>query len=121
MRDVRFALAFSFKYSPRPGTPAAAMMGQVDEAVSSERLQRLQAELFEQQRAFNDAQVGAILPVLVTGEGRKAGQKHGRSPYLQAVHFYDTFARNGDIVPVRIAAATQNALAGARAEAAVPA
>jgi tRNA-2-methylthio-N6-dimethylallyladenosine synthase len=119
VRDVEFALAFSFKYSPRPGTPAAAMIGQVDDAVSSERLQRLQAGLFAQQRAFNDSQVGAVLPVLVTGEGRKAGQKHGRSPYLQAVHFDDTSARNGDIVAVRIAAATQNALAGARAEAVV--
>jgi tRNA-2-methylthio-N6-dimethylallyladenosine synthase len=119
VRDIRFALAFSFKYSPRPGTPAAAMIGQVDDAVSSERLQRLQAELFAQQHAFNESQVGAVLPVLVTGEGRKAGQKHGRSPYLQAVHFDDTSARNGDIVPVRISAATQNALSGARAEAAV--
>ena len=121
VRDVRFAMAFSFKYSPRPGTPAAAMVGQVDEAASSERLQRLQAELFDQQKAFNAAQVGAVLPVLVTGEGRKAGQKHGRSPYLQAVHFDDSSARNGDIVPVRIAAATQNALAGARTEAIVSA
>ncbi|MBI3439770.1 MAG: tRNA (N6-isopentenyl adenosine(37)-C2)-methylthiotransferase MiaB [Proteobacteria bacterium] len=117
VRDVQFALAFSFKYSPRPGTPAAAMMAQVDDAVSAERLHRLQAELFEQQRAFNAAQVGAVLPVLVTGEGRKAGQKHGRSPYLQAVHFDDTRARVGDLVPVRIVSATQNALAGARAEA----
>jgi tRNA-2-methylthio-N6-dimethylallyladenosine synthase len=116
VRDIRFALAFSFKYSPRPGTPAAAMMGQVDDAVSSERLQRLQAELFDQQKAFNAAQVGAVLPVLVTGEGRKAGQKHGRSPYLQAVHFDDPRAQAGDIVPVRIASATQNALAGARAD-----
>ncbi len=119
--DVGFASAYSFKYSARPGTPAAAMLGQVDEAVKSERLERLQAALFAQQRAFNTAQVGAVLSVLVTGEGRKSGQKHGRSPYLQAVHFDDTSARNGDIVPVRIASATQNSLAGARAEAAVPA
>ena len=121
VRDVGFASAYSFKYSARPGTPAAAMIGQVDETVSSERLQRLQAVLFAQQRAFNDAQVGAVLPVLVTGEGRKAGQKHGRSPYLQAVHFDDTQAQAGDIVPVRIASATQNALAGGRAEPVVPA
>jgi len=117
VRDVNFALAFSFKYSSRLGTPAAAMIGQVDDAVSSERLQRLQAELFAQQRAFNDSQVGAVLPVLVTGEGRKAGQKHGRSPYLQAVHFDDTSAESGEIAPVRILSATQNALAGVRAEA----
>jgi tRNA-2-methylthio-N6-dimethylallyladenosine synthase len=118
-RDVGFASAFSFKYSPRPGTPAAAMMGQVAEAVKSERLHVLQAELFAQQRAFNAAQAGKVLSVLVTGEGRKSGQKHGRSPYLQAVHFEDSSARNGDIVPVRIAAATQNSLTGARAVAAV--
>jgi tRNA-2-methylthio-N6-dimethylallyladenosine synthase len=121
VRDVGFASAFSFKYSARPGTPAAAMLGQVDEAGKSERLQRLQVELFAQQTAFNAAKVGSVLPVLVTGEGRMAGQKYGRSPYLQAVHFSDPFARNGDIVAVHIASATQNALAGARADAAVPA
>ncbi len=112
--DVDFALAFSFKYSSRPGTPAAAMMGQVDEEVKSERLQRLQKLLFEQQTAFNLSQVDRVLPVLVTGNGRQAGQKYGRSPYLQAVHFDDTTAQDGDIVSVRILSATQNALAGAR-------
>ena len=117
VREIGFAQAYSFKYSARPGTPAAAMMGQVDEAVKSERLHFLQAELFAQQHAFNRAQVGAVLPVLVTGEGRKPGQKHGRSPYSQAVHFDDISAQSGDIVPVRILAATQNSLAGARAEA----
>jgi tRNA-2-methylthio-N6-dimethylallyladenosine synthase len=116
VRDVGFATAFSFKYSARPGTPAAAMLGQVEEAVKSDRLQRLQAELFAQQRAFNESKVGSVLPILVVGEGRKAGQKHGRSPYLQAVHFDDAKAQAGDIVPVRVVAATQNALAGARAE-----
>jgi tRNA-2-methylthio-N6-dimethylallyladenosine synthase len=115
VRDIGFASAFSFKYSPRPGTPAAAMHGQVDESVKSERLARLQAALTEQQRGFNAAQVGRILPVLVTGEGRKPGQKHGRSPYLQAVHFEDSSARNGEIVAVRIMSASQNSLAGARA------
>jgi tRNA-2-methylthio-N6-dimethylallyladenosine synthase len=120
VREIGFAQAYSFKYSPRPGTPAAAMMGQVDEAIKSERLQLLQAELFAQQHAFNKRQVGAVLPVLVTGEGRKPGQKHGRSPYLQAVHFDDTSAQSGDIAPVRILSATQNSLAGARAEAAAP-
>ena len=116
VREVGFATAFSFKYSARPGTPAAAMLGQVEEAVKSERLQRLQAELFAQQRAFNESKVGSVLPVLVVGEGRKAGQMHGRSPYLQAVHIDDANAQAGDIVPVRVVAATQNALAGARAE-----
>jgi tRNA-2-methylthio-N6-dimethylallyladenosine synthase len=113
-RDIDFALAFSFKYSSRPGTPAAAMMGQVDEGVKGERLQALQKLLFEQQTAFNKSQVGRMLPVLVTGDGRMAGQKHGRSPYLQSVHFDDTTARNGDIVSVRILSGSQNSLAGAR-------
>jgi tRNA-2-methylthio-N6-dimethylallyladenosine synthase len=113
VRDTGFAIAFSFKYSPRPGTPAAAMMGQVADEVKTERLHRLQALLWEQQTAFNASQVGRTLPVLVTGNGRKAGQKHGRSPYLQAVHFDADTARDGDIVSVRILSSTQNALAGA--------
>ena len=116
VRDVGFASAFSFKYSPRPGTPAAAMMGQVTEEVKAERLARLQALLSDQQRAFNVSQVDSVLPILVTGDGRRAGQKCGRSPYLQAVHFDDTRAQPGDIVQVRILSASQNSLAGARLE-----
>lgn len=112
VRDVGFASAFSFKYSPRPGTPAAAMMGQVSEEAKAERLQRLQALLSEQQCAFNAAQIGRSLPVLVTGEGRRPGQKHGRSPYLQSVHFEGSHARTGDIVDVRITASSQNSLGG---------
>ena len=112
--DVGFASAYSFKYSARPGTPAAAMMGQVAEDVKAERLARLQALLSEHQRAFNAAQVDRVLPILVTGDGRRAGQKHGRSPYLQAVHFDDTHAQPGEIVPVRILSGSQNSLAGAR-------
>jgi tRNA-2-methylthio-N6-dimethylallyladenosine synthase len=116
VRDIGFASAYSFKYSPRPGTPAAAMLAQIPDAVKTERLLRLQALLWEQQAAFNTAQVGRVLPILVTGDGRRAGQKYGRSPYLQAVHFNDATAQNGDIVSVRIEAATQNSLAGARLE-----
>src|SRR5690606_38191722 len=110
VRDVTFASAFSFKYSPRPGTPAAAMVGQVSEEAKTERLHQLQALLFAQQSAFNAAQVGRTLPVLVTGDGRKPGQKHGRSPYLQSVHFTGSTAQNGDIVDVRITASTQNSI-----------
>jgi tRNA-2-methylthio-N6-dimethylallyladenosine synthase len=119
-RDVNFASAFSFKYSARPGTPAAMMAGQVDEDVKAERLARLQALLADQQRAFNAGQVGRVLPILVAGQGRKPGQMHGRSPYLQAVHFDDARAKAGDVVPVRIASASQNSLGGARADAAAP-
>ena len=115
VRDVGFASAYSFKYSPRPGTPAAAMAGQIDEKVKSARLARLQAAMAEQQRDFNAARIGRVLPVLVTGPGRNPGQKHGRSPYMQAVHFIDAQARAGDIVAVRILAASQNSLTGARA------
>jgi tRNA-2-methylthio-N6-dimethylallyladenosine synthase len=74
----------------------------------------LQALLAEQQRAFNAAQVGRVVPVLVTGDGRNAGQKHGRSPYSQPVHFDDSSAKNGEIASVRIAGASQNSLSGAR-------
>jgi tRNA-2-methylthio-N6-dimethylallyladenosine synthase len=112
VRDVNFASAFSFKYSARPGTPAAAMMAQVAEEAKAERLARLQALLSQQQLAFNQAQIGRSLPILVTGDGRKAGQKHGRSPYLQAVHFAGSSARNGDIVDVKITGASQNSLTG---------
>ncbi len=115
-RDVGFASAFSFKYSPRPGTPAAAMLGQIEEAVKAERLARLQDLLSAQQRAFNEAQIGRTLPVLVSGKGRKPGQKHGRTPYLQAAHFEDETAREGDIVSVRVTAASQNSLTAARVE-----
>ena len=86
MREARYASAFSFKYSRRPGTPGAAMPRQVAEAEKSERLQRLQALLGEQQAAFNAACVGRTLPVLFEKPGRHAGQLVGRSPYLQAVH-----------------------------------
>jgi tRNA-2-methylthio-N6-dimethylallyladenosine synthase len=111
-RDINFASAFSFKYSARPGTPAAAMLGQVEEQSKTERLRRLQALLGEQQHRFNESQVGRTLPVLVTGNGREPGQKHGRSPYQQAVHFRSAGARDGEIVDVRIAAASRNSLGG---------
>ena len=112
VREVEFASAFSFKYSQRPGTPAAAMHGQVDDETKSDRLTRLQSLLVTQQNSFNASLVGSVLPVLVTGQGRKPGQMHGRSPYMQAVHFTDSAARPGDIASVRIGSATQNSLSG---------
>ncbi|MBX9745903.1 MAG: tRNA (N6-isopentenyl adenosine(37)-C2)-methylthiotransferase MiaB [Hyphomonadaceae bacterium] len=112
VRDIRFASAYSFKYSPRSGTPAAAMIAQIPDGVQSERLLRLQKLLWEQQSAFNAAQVDRVLPVLVTGAGRRPGQKHGRSPYLQSVHFEDATASDGDIISVRILTSSQNSLAG---------
>ncbi|MFZ5721413.1 MAG: tRNA (N6-isopentenyl adenosine(37)-C2)-methylthiotransferase MiaB [Pseudomonadota bacterium] len=112
VREVGYASAFSFKYSRRPGTPAAAMMGQVAPEVADDRLQRLQALLDEQQRAFNVAQTGRTLPVLFEKPGRHPGQLVGKSPYLQAVHVTAPERLLGEIVPVTIAGAARNSLAG---------
>ncbi len=84
--EVGYAGAFSFKYSPRPGTPAAGLGEQVAEPVKDERLQALQQLLTEQQAAFDRSMIGRRLPVLVEKPGRKPGQLVGRSPYLQPVH-----------------------------------
>jgi tRNA-2-methylthio-N6-dimethylallyladenosine synthase len=116
VREVGYATAFSFKYSRRPGTPAAAMPGQVDEAVKDERLARLNALLDEQARAFNASQVGKVLPVLFERPGRHPGQLVGRSPYLQAVHATAPDRFIGQIVPVRIESAARMSLAGALVE-----
>ena len=113
VREVGHASAFSFKYSRRPGTPAAAMPGQVAEAVKDERLARLNALLDAQARAFNERQVGRTLPVLFERKGRHPGQLIGRSPYLQAVHAMAPDRLIGQIVPVRIEAAARMSLAGA--------
>ncbi|PHY12764.1 tRNA (N6-isopentenyl adenosine(37)-C2)-methylthiotransferase MiaB [Caulobacter sp. B11] len=112
IRDVGFASAFSFKYSRRPGTPASAMTGQVDEAVKTERLQRLNALLDEQQVAFNAGQVGKTLPVLFEKNGRNPGQIVGRSPYLQAVFATGPDSLIGQIAPVRIESAAKMSLGG---------
>jgi tRNA-2-methylthio-N6-dimethylallyladenosine synthase len=112
VREIGFAQAFSFKYSPRPGTPAAALPQQVPEAVKTARLAEVQALLTEQQKAFNGAAVGQVLPVLFEKTGRHRGQLVGRSPYLQAVHARAPIERIGSILPVRILAAQSNSLAG---------
>jgi tRNA-2-methylthio-N6-dimethylallyladenosine synthase len=112
VREVRYAACFSFKYSRRPGTPAAGLPGQVAEAVKDERLARLNALLEEQQRAFNASIVGRTVDVLIERRGRNAGQIHGRSPYLQSVHLDGPDSLVGQIVPVRIAAAARNSLSG---------
>ncbi len=113
---VEYASCFSFKYSRRPGTPGAALAGQVEEAVKTERLARLQARLSEQQAAFNARQVGRTLPVLFEKAARKPGQLHGRSPYLQAVHVFAPESLIGRIAEVRIESASANALSGVLAE-----
>jgi tRNA-2-methylthio-N6-dimethylallyladenosine synthase len=115
VREVGYAGAFSFKYSRRPGTPAAAMPGQVPDEIKAERLARLQALLERQQQAFNGAQEGRVLPVLFEKAGRRPGQIAGRSPYLQAVHCEGDETLIGRIEPVRISSAGRTSLAGERA------
>ena len=112
VRRVTYAGAFSFMYSPRPGTPAATMAGQVPEAVSRERLHALQALLTEQQTAFNASRAGMTVPVLFERKGRHPGQAVGRSPWLQSVHVDDADHLIGRIVPVEIERGQQNSLTG---------
>jgi len=111
-RRVRFAQAFSFKYSARPGTPAANLDGQVPDSVKKERLAVLQALLEESRRGFDQATVGRRMPVLFGGKGRKPGQITGRSPYLQAVHVEGPDTLIGHIAEVDISAAGPNSLTG---------
>jgi tRNA-2-methylthio-N6-dimethylallyladenosine synthase len=112
VEDVGFAQAFSFKYSPRPGTPAASLADQLSPVVQAARLERLQALLEDQKRAFNAACVGRVLPVLFERRGRGDGQIVGRSPYLQPVHAEASEAMIGSIHPVEIAIARGHSLTG---------
>ncbi|MEL6288122.1 MAG: tRNA (N6-isopentenyl adenosine(37)-C2)-methylthiotransferase MiaB [Pseudomonadota bacterium] len=112
VEDVVFAQAYSFKYSPRPGTPAASIDDQVPEEVKSDRLQRLQRTLFAQQTAFNASKVGATMPVLFERAGKHPGQLVGRSPWLQAVHADGPPSLIGEVVEVSIDGATTNSLSG---------
>ena len=112
VRRVTYASAFAFMYSPRPGTPAATMAGQVPDTVSRERLHALQALLFEQQTAFNASRAGMILPVLFEKPGRFDGQATGRSPWLQPVHVEGADHLIGQIVPVRIESGGIKSLSG---------
>jgi tRNA-2-methylthio-N6-dimethylallyladenosine synthase len=108
---VGYAQCFSFKYSARPGTPAAEMDGQVPPAVMDERLARLQAALNASQLAFNRASLGKICEVLVERRGKLAGQWLGKSPWLQSVHFTGQ-AAIGDLVEVELVEAGPNSLSG---------
>jgi tRNA-2-methylthio-N6-dimethylallyladenosine synthase len=109
---VNYAQAFSFKYSPRPGTPAADMADQVPAGIMDERLQRLQTLLRSHQLAFNQASVGRRTEVLLERPGRKPGQLIGKSPWLQSVHL-ETQAAIGDLVEVELLSGGPNSLAGA--------
>ena len=112
--DIGFAGAFSFKYSPRPGTPAAELDGQVPEPVKAERLARLQDLLETQRQAFNRGTVGRTVDVLLEKPGRHPGQVAGKSPYLQPVQIEGDTSLVGEVVPVRIARAGSNSLFGER-------
>ena len=109
--DVEYASAYSFKYSPRPGTPAAASDEQVEDHVKSERLAGLQQLVSAQQLAFNQAKVGSVMDVLVERPANRQGQRAGRSPWMQAVHFPESSGAIGAIIPLKIISASQNSLA----------
>ena len=112
VRTVGYASAFSFMYSPRPGTPAAGMGAQVPEPEARARLHVLQALLNAQQSAFNASQAGRTLDVLFEKKGRYGRQAIGRSPYLQSVHVEDADHLLGQIVPVEIVSGEPHSLTG---------
>jgi tRNA-2-methylthio-N6-dimethylallyladenosine synthase len=109
---VRYASAYSFKYSTRPGTPAAVMEDQIPREIMDDRLQRLQARINAHQLAFNRSKVGLDTPVLIERKGKHEGQMIGRSPWLQSVHV-DTDAQSGQLIDVTLVAAGPNSMTGA--------
>ena len=110
--EVRYASAYSFKYSARPGTPAAVMEDQIPREIMEDRLQRLQERINLHQLAFNRSKVGVDTRILIERAGKLPGQMIGRSPWLQSVHV-ETDARPGDLVDVTLVAAGPNSIAGA--------
>jgi tRNA-2-methylthio-N6-dimethylallyladenosine synthase len=110
IRQTRYAAAYSFKYSPRPGTPASGMKDQVPAKVMDQRLQALQSLVLAQQNEFNAGLIGRELDVLVEKAGRNTGQMVGRSPYLQPVILDESVAEIGDSVKVRITGIRANSL-----------
>jgi tRNA-2-methylthio-N6-dimethylallyladenosine synthase len=110
--EVRYASAYSFKYSARPGTPAAVMEDQIPREVMDERLRRLQERINAHQLAFNRSKIGTETKVLIERPGKHSGQMVGRSPWLQSVHV-ETAAKAGDIVDVTLVAAGPNSMTGA--------
>ncbi|MEQ1653846.1 MAG: tRNA (N6-isopentenyl adenosine(37)-C2)-methylthiotransferase MiaB [Hyphomicrobium sp.] len=112
IRTVGFAQSFSFKYSPRPGTPAASLETQVPDDVKTARLMRVQGLLEEQQMAFNAASVGQTIPVLIERIGREAGQLVGRTPYLQLIHVTGDAGLVGKIAQVSVTGFRQMSLTG---------
>ncbi len=113
VRDVGFASCYSFKYSARPGTPAANMKNLVHDKIATERLARLQTLILEQQLAFNKKCAGLTLPVLLDRKGKRAGQLQGRSPYNQSVYVNANERLMGEIVEVAISEGFDQSLTGA--------
>jgi tRNA-2-methylthio-N6-dimethylallyladenosine synthase len=111
VRQVGFGSAYSFKYSERPGTPAAELTEQIPENVKNERIYALQALIMDQQTAFNAATIGKTVDVLIEKRGRHPGQWTGKSPYLQPV-VVEHELHTGDIVPVEIISIVANSLNG---------
>ena len=112
VRDANYSQAFSFKYSPRPGTPAAGMDDQVAPEVMDERLQRLQTLLNEQQFAFNQQTVGRKTDILLERRGKLDGQLIGKTPWLQSLHIISPDLKIGDLVDVEVTQAGPNSLSG---------
>jgi tRNA-2-methylthio-N6-dimethylallyladenosine synthase len=110
--EVRYASAYTFKYSPRPGTPAATMEDQIPRDIMEDRLKRLNDCINTHRLAFNRSMVGSDMQILIERPGKLRGQMIGRSPWLQSVHV-DTDARPGDILHVTVVAASSNSLSGA--------
>lgn len=116
VETIGYAQAYSFKYSPRPGTPAAEIETQIPEAVKTEQLAILQSLLNRQQAAFNRQTMGKRFPVLFERKGRQPCQLIGKSPYLQSVHLIDSRAGIGTLAEVEIVGAYDNSLAGVLTE-----
>jgi tRNA-2-methylthio-N6-dimethylallyladenosine synthase len=109
---VEYSMAYSFKYSPRPGTPAATMDGQIPSDVMDARLQALQARINHHQSAFNDRSVGKRTTILLERKGKLPGQLIGKTPWLQSVHVFATECAIGDMIEVDLVSAGPNSLAG---------
>lgn len=116
IEDVGYAMAYSFKYSPRPGTPAATMEDQIAPSMMDDRLQQLQALINQQQSAFNEASVGKRTSILLERKGKLAGQLIGKTPWLQSVHVMAGTHSIGDLVEVDLVSAGANSLAGMMTE-----
>ena len=112
VRDVNYASCYSFKFSARPGTPAANMQGLVHDAVASDRLARLQGLLNEQQFAFNKKSVGLTMPILLDRKGKKPGQLQGRSPYNQSVYVEANDRLLNKVIDVTIENGYEKSLSG---------